>query len=608
MKLIDLTVQNVRGLRHLQLRMDGKNVVISGPNGAGKSCVVDAIDFLFTGRISRLTGEGTKGITLSEHGPHIDHQSETARVTATVLLPGIPAPVQVERCIADPDRLICAESARAPLAKVTALMRKGGVILTRRDILRYVTAEAAKRADEIELLLDLKEVDSVRSGLQRARTELTRNETTAGQAIGTAQADVNVTLRLAKYSDAGLLEAVNECRQALGGAPLDLGKSNRFKEGISPQTAFENAAGGVNPVLIRGTTQNIKQAVVADLASADEQLKKEVAELQANQDLLAQLERLELTEHAARFVDDSTIECPICGAQWPAGHINNHLGVKLAAARSAELTRDSIHRSAEIIATPAQGLRANVKALSDGLRAAQAESEDQDVAVMDMWGASLDGLLVALANPVDRYLDNTLVGPRVGSLFAPESLDGLLDRIEKTVEQAVTEPTPEQTAWDKLTRLEESARALESRISEKETVNLRAKRSNVLLAEFDKARDFILGSLYSRIADRFVEYYGMLHDHESDHFAASLQPQRSSLTFEVDFLGRGNHPPHALHSEGHQDSMGVCLFLALNEELAQGTPSLIVLDDVVMSVDSGHKKEICNLIPNPPKESSHWAW
>ena len=41
---------------------------------------------------------------------------------------------------------------------------------------------------------------------------------------------------------------------------------------------------------------------------------------------------------------------------------------------------------------------------------------------------------------------------------------------------------------------------------------------------------------------------------------------------------------------------GVCLFLALNEELAKGDLGLIVLDDVMMSVDTGHRKDVCRLL------------
>jgi energy-coupling factor transporter ATP-binding protein EcfA2 len=51
-----------------------------------------------------------------------------------------------------------------------------------------------------------------------------------------------------------------------------------------------------------------------------------------------------------------------------------------------------------------------------------------------------------------------------------------------------------------------------------------------------------------------------------------------------------------MHSEGHQDSMGICLFLALSERLNQGVIDLSILDDVVMSVDSGHRKAFCKIL------------
>ena len=169
MRLLGLTVQNVRGLPDLHLQFDGRNIVIWGPNGAGKSCVVDAIDFLITGRISRLMGEGTARISLSRHGPHIDHDADSAIVTATVQLEGLSEPVELSRCMAQPDQLVCPDDAREPLAKMRDFMRRGGVVLTRRDILRYVAAEAGKRADEMEELLHLKDVDAVRSSFRRAR-------------------------------------------------------------------------------------------------------------------------------------------------------------------------------------------------------------------------------------------------------------------------------------------------------------------------------------------------------------------------------------------------------------------------------------------------------
>ena len=600
MRILELTIQNVRGLPDLQLKLNSKNVVIWGPNGAGKSCVVDAIDFLFTGRISRLMGEGTSGITLPRHGPHIDHEPESASVMAIVQLEGIAQPIELSRCMAQPDELVCPDEAKASLANTRDLMRRGGVVLTRRDILRYVAAEAGKRANEIEELLHLKDVDDVRSSLVRARTELTRNERAAQRAIETAKAEVNVTLGLPKYSDDGLMEAVNESRQTLGGGAVTAQISSGFKESIVSSAARETDPRSVNMSIFLQAVQNVRGAapssLVPELAKNDEDLRRNIAELQANPDLLAELERLGLMEHASQFVEDSTVECPVCGAPWAEGYIKNHLETKIATAKAAGVVRKSIVDCAEAIATPARTLRANVNALTESLKAADVDTRDEDIESLNSWLVSLTGLLAAVADPLEQYLSSGLSSDGVSRMFVPDSLTDLLDRVEKAVQEALPKPSPEQTAWDKLTRLEESVRVLENRIGEAEVAKLNSERSKVLLAEYEKARDKVLDGLYTRIADRFVEFYRVLHAHEGEQFGARLQPQGAALNFEVDFLGRGTHPPHALHSEGHQDSMGICLFLALNEELVKEDLGLIVLDDVMMSVDTGHRKDVCRLI------------
>ena len=600
MRILDLKIQNVRGLPHLQMKLNGENVVIWGPNGAGKSCVVDAIDFLFTGRISRLMGEGTSGITLPRHGPHIDHEPESASVTATVQLEGIAHPIELSRCMAQPDELMCPDEAKASLANTRDLMRRGGVVLTRRDILRYVAAEAGKRANEIVELLHLKDVDDVRSSLVRVRTELTRNERSARGAIETAKAEVNVMLGLSKYSDDGLLKAVNESRQTLGGGAVAAQTSSGFKESIVPPAARETDPTSFNVSIFLQAVQNIRSAapsgLVPELAKNDEDLRRNIVELRKNPDLLAELERLELMQHASQFVEESTVECPVCGASWPEGDLKNLLETKIATAKTAGAVRKSIVESAEAIATPARTLRANVNTLTESLKTAHVDAREEDIEALDSWLVSLTGLLAAVADPLEQYHNCGLSSDGVSRMFVPDSLTDLLDRIEKAVQEALPKPSPEQTAWDKLTRLEESVRVLENRIGEAEVAKLNSERSKVLLSEYEKARDSVLDGLYARIANRFVEFYRVLHSHEGDQFGARLNRQGAALNFEVDFMGRGTHPPHALHSEGHQDSMGVCLFLALNEELAKGDLGLIVLDDVMMSVDTGHRRDVCRLL------------
>jgi len=75
MKIDALRIKNFRGLINFDCTPKEKNVIISGPNGSGKSALVDAIDFLFTGKITRLTGTGARELSLKEHGPHVDHDA-----------------------------------------------------------------------------------------------------------------------------------------------------------------------------------------------------------------------------------------------------------------------------------------------------------------------------------------------------------------------------------------------------------------------------------------------------------------------------------------------------------------------------------------------------
>ena len=500
MRLLQLTVQNVRGLPDLTLNLDGRNVVIWGPNGAGKSCVVDAIDFLFTGRISRLMGEGTGGINLARHGPHIDHDAQSAIVTATVQLEGFPEPVELSRCMAQPDQLVCPDDARALVTDTSDLMNRGGVVLTRRDILRFVVAEGGKRADEIEVLLRLKDVDDVRSSLIRARTELRRKEKSAQDAIETAKAEVNVTLGLNKYSDEGLLDQVNISRQVLGGGTLESNTPGSFKEGLAPPTVTETGRSSISPALFRQVVQNVKQRtdlrLVPSQAEKDRNLRESISKLKQNPELLAELEHLELTEHAGRFVDDSTTACPICGARWPEGHLRSHLETRIATAQDARKVRKDVTDNSEYLAIPLRDVIANVTALIEGLGAAELDTVDGDRNVLGEWLVGLKALQDVLNDPIEQYLHSEFTTEVVAELLVPENLNDLLGRIEKAVDEAVPKASPEQTAWDRLTRLEESVRALANRVQEREIATLNFQRSKVLVKEYENARRLPAGGDY----------------------------------------------------------------------------------------------------------------
>jgi mono/diheme cytochrome c family protein len=105
-KLISAHIEEMRGIRKLDIDFRKGNFAISGPNGSGKSGVIDAIEFALTGQISRLTGTGTKGLTIAEHGPHVDKTKfpDAAFVELKVFLPTIGKTATITRKVSSPKK------------------------------------------------------------------------------------------------------------------------------------------------------------------------------------------------------------------------------------------------------------------------------------------------------------------------------------------------------------------------------------------------------------------------------------------------------------------------------------------------------------------------
>lgn len=105
-----------------------------------------------------------------------------------------------------------------------------------------------------------------------------------------------------------------------------------------------------------------------------------------------------------------------------------------------------------------------------------------------------------------------------------------------------------------------------------------------------------LDALYEAVEDDFSNFYRVLNDGDEQKFVARFKATEGRLDFDVNFYERGLFPPGAFHSEGHQDGMGVCLYLALMKRLLGDSFTVALLDDVVMSVDADHRYQFCKLL------------
>lgn len=235
-KLESVHIEEVRGIRKLDLEFKKQNFAISGPNGSGKSGVVDAIEFALTGQIGRLAGRGTKGLSVSEHGPHIDKTNfpGAAFVELQVYLPQIDKSATIRRKISSPTKPIIEppdEDVKGALAEIADHPE---ITLSRREILRFILVEPTKRSEEIQSLLKLDEIGQTRSALNTAHNKLeTAYRTTSAQAHANRES-LQLHLQITTLRSEDLLEAVNRRRKILSLSLIpELIAATRLDAGLS---------------------------------------------------------------------------------------------------------------------------------------------------------------------------------------------------------------------------------------------------------------------------------------------------------------------------------------------------------------------------------------
>ncbi len=592
MRLIDLEIQNIRGIRKLKLHPDGKNLVVLGPNGAGKSAVVDAIDFLLTGNISRLSGKGTAGITLKKHGRHIDAKPKDVWVKASVRLNG--REFEITRCLAKEKELICPDEYRRKIDQIVQMAQLGHHVLTRREILRFVTAESGERGREIQALLNIQEIDKIRQAINSAASTIEGDLKTRKREEEQARNTVCLALGVQEFGTQIALEIINRWRAELGGSPIEHNPLHDLKRNLQPPGSTLQPS-SVNLADINRHIQSLSdifsdEAINLRLRQYD-RLQEALNRVHENPRLLEDLKALELIQIGRSLLDKSG-KCPLCQAEHPPGYLHDFLGQRLLHAREAEEIQTVIQEARGSLDQASANIR---WILGDLLNAAKKADLATETAQIGQWIQKSKSFSAQVERDRETYRLSCPSGS-YALMDLPREFPHKLEGIFAALESRFPAVSPELDAWDQLTKLEVHLQNL-GRSSE---ALRRAQRCHVIAqmikVRHDSARNEVLEKLYHEVCERFEELYKELHQEDERDFCAQLIPARGGIDFRVDFHGHGAHPPHALHSEGHQDSMGVCLFLALAERLTQGTLDLIVLDDVVMSVDIGHRRQLGDML------------
>jgi len=494
-----------------------------------------------------------------------------------------------------PNEYECQGCNRSQLDPILNLANRGQHVLTRREIIKYITSDGRTRADGIQSLLDINDLEDIRKNLVSVNNDCKKAWQNAKTNLKKSEGTIRATTNLASFQEASVLAFVNQQRAIFKGSPLSRLVSAEIKQDILLPVAAQGTQ-TVNTSTINQDFSSISAVFSsgrrAQMGKWYSRLLELVDTIRGDPGLMKDIAKSNFLSTGLELIPEDG-GCPFCETHFEPGILESSVRQRLVVVNRAvpikrELDEIVKNISVELITT-LSGLQ-HLLAVAEQVQANDATRE------LKRWEMEINRLVGIFSQPgIFPDLQNIEAG-KFTQQYTPDGVVTLLENLQADVRTKFPTSTPEQTAWDLLNRLEGDLKTYEADRLEVEKCELHNRRSAILLEEFQTARDHVLGQLYSEVRDRFVALYRIMHEEDEGSFNAMLEPDRAALNFEVDFYGHGMHPPHALHSEGHQDSMGLCLYLALAERLTGGILDLLILDDVVMSVDAEHRRQLCRLL------------
>jgi recombinational DNA repair ATPase RecF len=587
-----LQIREFRGIKDLTLEFKGANFAACGPNGTGKSGIVDAIEFALTGNISRLTGEGTGGLSVKAHGPHVDSRDkpEAAAVTLDVTIPSMGnKEARIHRTVKGANAPVITPPDNDVITAFDGVNLHPEFVLSRRELIRYVLSEPGQRSKEVQALLRLDDIEKLRQTLQKIANACARDLPGLDRAEKDAIDKLKTALDIPQLSKKAVLDAVNPRRAVLGLAPLaDLDAATSVRDGLATTTA--RTPGRVPKAQAAAHLEGLRKALSALEA---EPFRRSCATAEAMASDLAKdaaavdgLSREALLKSALELYDGTV--CPVCDTEFDPETFTDHLAGKLAHLEAVAKRRAALEDEIKPILDALHGAGT---ALTTMIGHAGQFSPKVDAKAIEDLRDVLRARYVQLNKLLP--LDDTL--PVLKTASAIPSIETALAALDAAI-AAIPEPTSQDAARDFLVVAQERLETYRTARHAHAAGKASAERAKKVFDVYGAVTTAALEKIYKDVETAFTAYYRRINEEDEKAFTAKLMPSIGKLGFDVDFYGRGHFPPGAYHSEGHQDGMGLCLYLALMNHLLGKNFTFAVLDDVLMSVDAGHRRHVCALL------------
>lgn len=582
-KIKKININAFRGIPELEIGLDGKSLLLLGENGMGKSSIVDAIEFFFTGEITSL--EGVQGLSLQKHGPHVNFNINDVNI----------------RMVFNPSNILLSRTfSAAPnppeiLTEYFEIAQKGIIILRRPQLLEFIISKPAERFRSIAGIIGLQPLDDIELSMLHVRDDLKgkRNSkqenckllldqisTLIGVNINNVE-DIHLTLNK-KLVEEGQVPIVsfNEITQHSENMLANVKSKDIDKIHLYNEIMEETKTPLTHDSFIQDIIQFNEKIVVL----LDEQIKEK-------------LSTLSLLEIGKKTIYNGQLDiCPLCEQTIDRDLLLYDIEKRLETIQNLSATASEIRtQSSKIIGEIERVSNRFNMVLQKVNLLPEISNYCSDISQCINYIDLKNNIQLAA-----EFKNEIQIQQIKRQITITEKLWHSIFEYSRKIANSIGLNDEEKKTLSSITLIGQVKLKHDDLLKEKDQLthyNDRYIIAEKLYSTFSETKKAKVQEIYCSIQSEINQFYSILHPNDIHTDITLKVVKRASTSLKMKLFDRDEDDPRALISEGHLDSLGLCIFLAFVKKFNQNC-SLLILDDVVTTIDSQHRRNICELLYN----------
>ena len=584
-KIKTINIHAFRGISDLELQLDGKNLLLWGENGTGKSSIVEAIEFFFTGKISHL--EGTQVLSLQRHAPHVNFEPDDLNVEL-IFNPG---DVSLNRTF------ISSPSPIEQLKDYFQITQSGTFIMRRSQILTFIMSKPADRFKAIGSIIGVDPLDKIELEMMRVHDNLKGEVKSKEEKIDGLISDLSTIIEKDITKVEEVLPALNEVLQE-SDLPIiksleDVDKHAEEMLKAVKKTETIDKIEVLNNILGTTKTELIAKEIINELNDINNKVKHLLQE-----DSRSELYVADLLESGREVIKEEEMDiCPLCEQKIDRDNLLAKIDDRLKTLRDLSEKASEVRTMSVIVIDKLNGTVDEFKTTISKIELFPelAEEKSKIIEKINFLNEFVSHITSAkdLKNEIEVQEFNQQKN-EINEIWS--SLSRKCGQLLNAI--GLTEAEKKVLGVARLIGQAKSKAAELSRVQ----TELKICQNHFDLLEkiysaFSETKKAKIQEIYDSIQENVQSFYSMFHPnepHKNIELTVTLG-RRASTELKMESFGREGEDPRALTREGHLDSLGLCIFLGFVKKFNDSC-SLLVLDDVVSTVDAKHRENICKLL------------